>query len=177
MAEPRLAAAAIGLTAALLSACGSPASGAGAGAVPTTTAPVTRTDITSRLQLAGTLTYAGSYAIINQAGPGIFTAMPAPGTVVSRGQVLYRVNGRPIVLLYGDPLWRQLFVGVADGSDIGVLQANLAALGFATGLRFSAHFDWVTAIAVRRWQGSLGVAQTGIVNLADAVEMPGPIRV
>jgi peptidoglycan hydrolase-like protein with peptidoglycan-binding domain len=177
MAESRLAAAAIGLTAALLSACGSPASGAGAGAVPTTTAPVTRTDITSRLQLAGTLTYAGSYAIINQAGPGIFTAMPAPGTVVSRGQVLYRVNGRPIVLLYGDPLWRQLFVGVADGSDIGVLQANLAALGFATGLRFSAHFDWVTAIAVRRWQGSLGVAQTGIVNLADAVEMPGPIRV
>ena len=177
MAEPRLAAAAIGLMAALLAACGTPASSAGGGAVPTTTAAVTRTDITSRRQLLGTLTYAGSYAVINQAGPGIFTAMPAPGAVFTRGQILYRVNGRPVVLLYGDPLWRQLSVGVTDGSDIGVLQANLAALGFATGLRFTAHYDWITAIAVRRWQASLGVAQTGIVNLADAVAMPGAIRV
>jgi peptidoglycan hydrolase-like protein with peptidoglycan-binding domain len=177
MAEPRVAAAAIGLMAALLAACGTPAGSAGGGAVSTTTAPVTRTDITSRQQLLGTLTYAGSYAVINQAGPGIFTAMPAPGAVFTRGQVLYRVNGRPIVLFYGDPLWRQLFIGVADGSDIGVLQANLAALGFATGLRFTAHYDWITAIAVRRWQASLGVAQTGVVSLADAVEMPGAIRV
>ncbi len=176
MAKPRLATAAIGLMAALLSACGTPASSAGGSGVPTTTALVTRTDITSRQQLLGTLTYAGSYTVINQAGPGIFTAISAPGAVFARGQVLYRVNGRPIVLLYGDPLWRPLSVGVADGSDIGVLQANLAALGFATGLRFSAHFDWITAIAVRRWQASLGLAQSGIVNLADAVEMPGPIR-
>src|SRR5439155_1519064 len=170
MAKPRLATAAIGLMAALLSACGTPASSAGGSGVPTTTALVTRTDITSRQQLLGTLTYAGSYTVINQAGPGIFTAVSAPGAVFARGQVLYRVNGRPIVLLYGDPLWRPLSVGVADGSDIGVLQANLAALGFATGLRFSAHFDWITAIAVRRWQASLGLAQSGIVNLADAVE-------
>ncbi len=177
MAEPRLAAVAAGLMAALLAACGTPASSAGGGAVPTTTAAVTRTDITSRRQLLGTLTYAGSYAVINQAGPGIFTAMPAPGAVFTRGQILYRVNGRPVVLLYGDPLWRQLSVGVTDGSDIGVLQANLAALGLATGLRFTAHYDWITAIAVRRWQASLGVAQTGIVNLADAVAMPGAIRV
>src|SRR5207302_11484673 len=100
-----------------------------------------------------------------------------PGAGLTRGQVLYRGNGRPSVLRYGDPLWRQRFIGVADGTDIGVLQANLAALGFATGLRFTARFDWITAIAVRRWQASLGVAQTGVVGLADAVEMPGPIRV
>src|SRR5439155_24182996 len=100
-----------------------------------------------------------------------------PGAVFARGQILYRVNGRPVVLLYGDPLWRQLSVGVTDGSDIGGLQANLAALGFATGLRFTAHYDWITAIAVRRWQASLGVAQTGTVNLADDDAMPGAIRV
>src|SRR6266576_1128953 len=169
MARSRLAAVAAGLMAALLAACGTPASSAGSGAVPTTTAPVTRTDITSRQQLLGTLTYAGAYTVINQAGPGIFTAMPAAGAIFARGQVLYRVNGRPIVLLYGDPLWRQLFIGVADGSDIGVLQANLAALGFATGLRFTAHYDWITAIAVRRWQASLGLAQTGVVGLGAAV--------
>ena len=180
MAEPRLAAAAIGLMAALLAACGTPASSAGGGAVPTTTALVTRTDITSRQQLLGTLTYAGAYTVINQAGLRYWlrtVTSVAPGAVFTRGQVLYRVNGRPIVLLYGDPLWRQLFIGVADGTDIGVLQANLAALGFATGLRFTAHFDWITATAVRRWQASLSVAQTGIVSLADAVAMPGSIRV
>jgi peptidoglycan hydrolase-like protein with peptidoglycan-binding domain len=177
MAKPRLVIAAAGLMAALLAACGTPASSGGGGGVPTTTALVTRTDITSRQQLPGTLTYAGSYAVINQAGPGIFTAMAAPGAVFARGQVLYHVNGRPIVLLYGDPFWRQLSVGIADGSDIGVLQANLAALGFATGLRFTVHYDWITAIAVRRWQASLGVAQTGIFGLADGVAMPGPIRV
>ena len=70
MAKPRLATAAIGLMAALLSACGTPASSAGGSGVPTTTALVTRTDITSRQQLLGTLTYAGSYTVINQAGPG-----------------------------------------------------------------------------------------------------------
>ncbi len=177
MAKPRLAAAAVGLVTALLSACAAPASGSAGGAVPTTTARVIRTDITSRQQLPGTLTYAGPYTIINQAGPGIFTALPSAGATVTRGQVLYRVNGRPIPLMYGDPEWRQLSIGVADGPDIGVLQANLTGLGFATGLRFDPHFDWVTAIAVRRWQASLGVAQTGIVSLADAVEVPGPIRV
>src|SRR5205807_4230206 len=46
-----------------------------------------------------------------------------------------------------------------------------------TGPRFTAHYDWITAIAVRRWQASLGLAQTGVVGLADAVEMPGAIRV
>ncbi len=60
MARSRLAAVAAGLMAALLAACGTPASSAGGGAVPTTTTPVTRTDITSRQQLLGTLTYEGA---------------------------------------------------------------------------------------------------------------------
>jgi peptidoglycan hydrolase-like protein with peptidoglycan-binding domain len=162
----------------MLGACGGHAPSS-TGAVPTSTAPVIRTDIVSRQQLSGTLTYAGSYTLINQAGPGVFTALPAPGTVLARGQVAYRVDGRPIPLFYGDsPAWRQLFAGVADGHDVYELQANLVALGLAPRvLRVDNTFDVVTAIAVRRWQASLGLPQTGIIRPGDAIYMPGPIRV
>jgi peptidoglycan hydrolase-like protein with peptidoglycan-binding domain len=149
------------------------------GRVPTSTAPVIRTDITSRQQLSGTLGYAGSYTVINQAGPGVFTSLPTPGAVLTRGQVIYRVDGRPIPLFYGDaPAWRQLSAGVTDGPDNYELQANLVALGLAPSvLRVDNTFDSFTAQAVRNWQASLGLPQTGVVRPGDAVYMPGPIRV
>lgn len=159
-----------------LAACG-PAANAGGTAVPIGTAAVTRTDIVSRQQLPGTLTYAGAYTIVNQAGPGVYTRVPASGTVVTRGQVLYRVDDRPIPMFFGDPEWRRLSVWVPDGADVHDLQANLVALGFGAGLHVDNHFDWVTAAAVRRWQAALGIPQTGVVNLGDVVYEPGPIRV
>ncbi len=162
----------------LLAACGGhPADPSGA--VPTSTAPVIRTDIVSRQRLSGTLTYAGSYTVVNQAGPGVYTSLPAPGAVLTRGQVIYRVDGRPIPLFYGDaPEWRQLSAGVADATDNYELQANLIALGLAPSvLRADNTFDWFTAQAVRSWQASLGLPQTGIVRPGDVIYMPGAIRV
>ena len=164
-------------TMALLAGCGLHQGDPAGAAIPTSTASVIRTDIVSRQQLPGTLTYAGSYTVINQAGPGVYTSLAAPGTVASRGAVLYRVDGRPIPLLYGDPQWRRLSAGVLDGPDVYALQANLSALGFGAGLRVDQHFDWATAAAVRRWQAALGVAPTGAVDPGDAVYMPGPLRV
>ena len=112
-----------------LAACGGHAPNL-AGAVPTSTAPVVRTDIVSRQQLSGTLGYAGDYTVVNQAGPGVFTALPALGSTIKRGQVIYRIDGRPIPLFYGDaPAWRQQSAGVVDGPDNYELQANLIALG------------------------------------------------
>jgi hypothetical protein len=170
-------AAAIAATGAL-AACGGHAANP-AGAVPTSTAPVIRTDIVSRQQLTGTLGYAGDYTVVNQAGPGVFTSLPSPGSIFTRGQVIYRVDGRPIPLFYGDaPAWRQQSAGVVDGPDNNELQANLIALGLAPSvLRADNTFDWFTAIAVRHWQASLGITQTGIVRPGDVVYMPGPIRV
>jgi peptidoglycan hydrolase-like protein with peptidoglycan-binding domain len=169
-----VASAAIGL----LAACGGHASSS-SGAVPTSTAPVIRTDIVSRQQMSGTLTYASSYTVVNQAGPGVFTGLPALGSVLTRGQVVYRVDGRPIPLFYGDaPEWRQLSAGVADGTDSYELQANLIALGLAPSvLRADNTFDWFTAQAVRSWQASLGLPQTGVVRPGDVIYMPGAIRV
>jgi len=168
---------ATGLSALLLTACGPSSRGPSADAVPTATTPVIRTDIAARQQLPGTLGFAGTYSIVDQT-PGIFTELPAPGSTVSRGQVLYRVNGQPIPLFYGSAEWRSLSVGVPDGSDVNSLQANLVALGFGVaGLRVDHHFDWLTAAAVRRWQVSLGLAQTGAVALGDLVYAPEAIRV
>ena len=169
----------LALLVAVLAACGSQTADPSGGAVPTATAPVVRTDVVSHQELDGTLTYAGSYTLINQTGPGIYTSLPAPGTVVTRGQVLYRVDNRPIPLLYGEPEWRTLEVGVTDGPDVKQLEQNLLALGFAnsTNLIASGHFDSFDAAAIRRWQRSLGAVQTGVLNPGDALFEPEPIRI
>jgi len=165
------------VAAVVLAACGSPPAG-GSGGVPTTTATVVRTDIVTTQRVPGTLTYAGAYTLTNEAF-GIYTSLPAPGAVISRGQVAYRVASRPVVLMYGDPAWRTLSVGVPDGADVKQLEQNLLALGFANSANLIAngHFDAFDAAAVRRWQASLGIAQTGAVGLGDVVFEPGPIRV
>jgi hypothetical protein len=40
-----------------------------------------------------------------------FTMLPAVGQVVSRGQTLYAISGRPVVLSYGSPATRELPLG------------------------------------------------------------------
>ncbi len=160
-------------------ACGAGGAHSYGGSVPTSTAPVVRTDIVARQQLPGTLTYSGAYTLVNQAGPGIYTALPTPGAVLSLGQVLLRVDNRPVPLLYGQPEWRTLSVGVADGPDVKQLEDDLLALGFGnnSNLIANGHFDSFDAAAIRRWQASLGVAQTGTFGQGDAIFEPGPVRI
>lgn len=106
------------------------------------------------------------------------TALPEPGVVVHRGQGVYHLDGSAVPLFYGSTIpWRALSVGVADGPDVTQLERNLVALGFEHGGIPDAHFDGVTAAAVRRWQHSLGEPQTGVVNLGAVVVEPGPIRI
>ncbi|HEY4025423.1 MAG TPA: peptidoglycan-binding domain-containing protein [Candidatus Dormibacteraeota bacterium] len=108
---------------------------------------------------------------------GVYTALPAVGQTVSRGQTLYAVSGRPIPLLYGaTPLARQLTTGVS-GDDVKELEDNLIALGHGSGLSADGTFSQADAAAVKRWQAALGVSQTGVVNPGEAVVLPGPLRV
>jgi Putative peptidoglycan binding domain len=110
-------------------------------------------------------------------GTGVYTALPAVGQAVSRGQTLYSVTGRPIPLLYGGtPLARQLTSGVS-GDDVREVEDNLIALGFGSGLTADGSFTQADATAVKRWQSALGVPQTGVVNPGDAVFLPGALRV
>ena len=133
----------------------------------------------SRTEVDGTLGYAGELKALNQL-QGTVTAVPKAGTVIERGQSLFSVQNRPVPLLYGAlPAWRAFAEGMTDGPDVRQLEENLVALGHAT----SSNSPWTTrsprrpTAAVKRWQASLGVEQTGVVEPGQAVFLPGALRV
>jgi hypothetical protein len=151
----------------------------GDGGYPTATAPVARRTLTSRTQVDATLGYAGAYTVVNRAR-GTLTALPRPGSVVRQGRVLYRVDGRPVVLLYGPvPAYRTLAYG-ASGRDVAALNAALVTLGYTDRARLdpaSDDFGATTAAAVVRLQRHLRVTRTGTLALGDAVFLPGAARI
>lgn len=118
-------------------------------------------------------------AVDDQAtGTQIFTGLPKVGDTVKQGEPVYRVNGRPIPLFYGDaPLWRALSKGVSNGVDIRVLKKNLAALGHGKDLQLDDRFTDGTEAAVKHWQKALGLPQTGKVDPSAVVVQPGAVRV
>ena len=117
--------------------------------------------------------------MINQAS-GTYTELPVPGQVVSQGQVLYRVNDSPVVLLYGSiPSYRTLSAE-ASGADVAELNADLVALGYATAAQFSptsAYFGSATTTAVEKLQAALGTTQNGTLSLGQVVFEPMAVRV
>ena len=68
--------------------------------VATSFATVERRSLSSQAQVSGTLGYSGSYALVNRAS-GTYTWLPRTGAIVEPGQVLYRVDSKPVVLLRG----------------------------------------------------------------------------
>lgn len=110
-------------------------------------------------------------------GSGTVTALARSGSIVSRGGVLYRLDTEPIILMYGSmPAYRDLEVGVTDGQDVVQLEENLALLGFDPGL-VDGTFTTTTAAAVRDWQDSVGIEETGIVELGRVVFLSGARRI
>jgi hypothetical protein len=131
-----------------------------------------------------TLGYTGSYSVVNQA-QGTLTALPSPGQEIAPGQVLYQVNGQPVVLLAGStPAYRALAEGnlASDttGSDVAELNAGLVALGYATSAEIPPHsdeFTWWTKWALEKLQAHLGLEQTGTLELGQAVFLPTALRI
>jgi hypothetical protein len=108
--------------------------------------------------------------------------------VISQGQILYQVDGSPIVLLYGaTPAYRSLAEGAyasdVTGADVAELNADLVALGYATHDQIPAgsdEFSWQTRAALEKLQAHLGypaVEQTGALTLGQAVFLPDPARI
>ncbi|MER6103037.1 peptidoglycan-binding domain-containing protein [Streptomyces sp. NPDC001832] len=62
------------------------------------------------------------------------------------------------------------------GMDVMQFETNLAALGY-TGFTVDEKFTSGTADAVKRWQKSLGVAQTGTVDVGDVIYSAGKVRI
>ncbi|MGH2824088.1 MAG: peptidoglycan-binding domain-containing protein [Thermoleophilaceae bacterium] len=169
------------------------------------TVAVTRQTLVERETVQGTLGYAGTRTVLNRlagssaddsasddtpsknsgstpddspsAGSGTVTALRRPGSVVRRGGVVYRLDGEPVVLMYGSiPTYRDLETGVAEGRDVRQLEENLTSLGFDPGA-VDDSFTSTTASAVADWQESAGLPETGSVELGRVVFLPGPRRI
>jgi multidrug efflux pump subunit AcrA (membrane-fusion protein) len=150
----------------------------------TSLATVQRRTLSETTRFNGTLGYAGSYPVLGRA-PGTVTWLPKVGHVVRQGEVLYRVDGAPVVLLYGaTPAWRALAEGAtaADvtGADVAQLNHDLVALGCVDRADVDSawdEFSWATKAGVEKLQDHLGVDQTGELLLGDVVFLPTAARV
>jgi hypothetical protein len=145
------------------------------------TAAVTRRDLAATTPVAGTLGYAGSYAV--RGHRGTVTWLPSAGKVIRQGQVLYKIgNGSPVVLLYGRvPDWRAMAAGVS-GADVAQLNRDLVRLGYADRADVVAlgwdYYSWETAQAVRRLEEHLGVSwPSGSLSREQVVFEPAALRV
>lgn len=144
---------------------------------PAATAPIVSTDVARRQEVTGTLGRSGSYTVISP-GQGTLTWLPPVGTVVGRGKPAYEVEGKPVILLFGErPPWRALQSGMTDGADVQQLEENLKALGYGAGLTVDQHFSSATYWAVRRWQKDSGLPVTGNVPLGQVVFVTGTVRI
>ncbi len=147
-----------------------------AASVPTGTATVAKTDLSTTTQVDGAIGYSGDYTVVAQGPGGTLTALPPPGRVITRGQPVFELNNQPVRLFYGDrPAWRPLGSGVTDGPDVRMLESNLNALGFH--IAPDNHFGSATATAIRRWQRATNQTVTGRLDLGAVTVQPGPIRV
>ena len=121
------------------------------------------------------------YAVINQA-PGTYTRLPAAGDKIDCGDVLYRVDERPVVLLCGTvPSYRELALGDV-GNDVRQLNRNLHELGYDARARvhiWPADDDFTvrTEQALAALQRDKGVDVTGALARGGAVFLPEAVRI
>src|SRR5258707_2825547 len=157
---------------------GGSATPAAAPRVRVSSATVTLTNLTTTTLAAGTLGYAAARPLTNQV-TGTYTFLPAAGSTIGAGDVLYRVDNQPVIAMRGrTPAWRPMVPGIS-GPDVAELQANLIALGYASGLLSAptGYYDLLTAAAVQRWQVAAGTLVTGQVGLGQVVFVPATVRV
>lgn len=115
---------------------------------------------------------------------GTITWIAEEGAVIEQGDVLYEVDGEPVVVMYGDvPAFRT----IADpargdnltGVDVLQFETAIVAMGFDPDgdLTVDDEFTGLTENLVEDWQESLGVDETGAVVLGSVVFIPGPTQI
>jgi peptidoglycan hydrolase-like protein with peptidoglycan-binding domain len=147
---------------------------------PANTVKVQMGRLSSMVSLDGTLTYrarpdGSAYTVINQAG-GTYTKLPDEGDKVGCGDVLYRVDDDPVLLLCGSvPAYRDLGMG-DKGNDVRQLNRNLRELGYDADPG-DHEFTWKTQEALEKLQHDKGSDVTGELQIDDAVFLPQPVRI
>jgi len=166
------------------------------GSSPDTAAPglhrarIVRTDLVATKTIDGTLGFTSDDPVLVRIGPdrdtltgwatGTVTSAPVAGDVLHSGDVVYRVDDRPVVLLAGElPSHRTLSTRSADGPDVRQLEAALVALGYDPDGEVTVDEDFTAATRrmVERWQEDLGVDDTGVVRLGDVLFHEDPLVV
>lgn len=148
---------------------------------PANTVRVEQGKLSDMVSQDGTLTYRGRYSAINQAS-GTYTGLPDVGDKVGCGDVLYRVDDNPVLLLCGTiPAYRDLRVGRA-GKDVRQLNRNLHELGYDAGAGVAVdpgegQFTAGTEAALEELQDEKGLDVTGALDAGDAVFLPQPARI
>jgi Putative peptidoglycan binding domain len=154
-------------------------SGSGGNGSATSLATVERRTLSEATQFNGTLGYAGSYIVLGRSR-GTITWLPQSGRVIHQGQVLYRVDQAPVVLLYGAiPAYRALAEG-ATGADVAQLNRDLVSLRYLRRAEVDSawtEFGWATTAGVERLQRQLRVEPTGRLFLGRVVFLPTAARV
>jgi hypothetical protein len=137
------------------------------------TATVQEGKLSAAVSQDGILTYrarpdGSPFSAINHAR-GTYTELPEVGDKVGCGDVLYRVDDKPVLLLCGTvPAYRALHVGDA-GRDVRQLNRNLHVRGDA--------FTTKTQKALEALQRRKGAHVDGSLALGDAVFLPEPVRI
>jgi peptidoglycan hydrolase-like protein with peptidoglycan-binding domain len=143
--------------------------------LPPATAKVSRQTLVDRQTETGDLGY-GDTTTVSGRLSGTLTGLAPTGSIVRRGQSLYRVDDTAVVLLYGSlPAYRTLSPGT-EGADVEQFERNLRALGY-TGFDVDDEYTTATASAVKEWQDDLGLPETGTVDLGRVVYATGAVRV
>ncbi len=153
---------------------------------PANTATVVQGELSAMVSVNGTLTYraradGSPYSVINRAH-GTYTKLPAAGASVACGDVLYRVDDGPVLLLCGPlPAYRDLAIGDA-GNDVRQLNRNLHQLGYdrRAGVDVDPgddNFTWRTQAALERLHHDKGFEGTGELAVEDAVFLPTAVRI
>jgi peptidoglycan hydrolase-like protein with peptidoglycan-binding domain len=174
------------VTAAVIALSGATGASLAAQEPPVNTAKVEKGKLSAMISRYGILTYrarsdGSPYPVINQAR-GTYTALPDDGVKVGCGDVFYRVDDSPVLLLCGTvPAYRDLQNGEV-GNDVRQLNQNLHTLGYdaAAGVVVNpddSGFTGQTQKALQALQHDRGVDATGRLGIDDAVFLPGPVRI
>jgi peptidoglycan hydrolase-like protein with peptidoglycan-binding domain len=153
---------------------------------PANTAKVERGKLSAMVSLDGTLTYrarpdGSPFSAVNQAG-GTYTELPYDGDKVDCGDVFYRVDDDPVLLLCGKvPAYRDLDQGDV-GQDVRQLNRNLHELGYDADAGVDIdpddrEFSWETGAALEELQHDMGLNETGALDVGDAVFLPASVRI
>lgn len=90
---------------------------------PVATAVVERGTVSATESWDGTVDFGAPFTVVGS-GQGTVTRLVGQGQAVERGSELYRVDERPVVLLYGAvPMYRDLGAGTS-GADVAQLEAT-----------------------------------------------------